>query len=123
MVKANWGGKCSFDLCVRITVHPPRKGEQEQKPGRKLEAGADGGTEGILLTGLVLMVCAVCFLIALRTTSPGMAPSTMGCAFPHQSLIKTMLYRLVYSQSCGGVFSVEAPSSLLTLACLTLTQN
>ena len=39
--------------------------------GWNLEAGADAE---VLLAGLFLMVCSVCFLIELRTTSPGIAP-------------------------------------------------
>jgi hypothetical protein len=42
----------------------------------------------MLLTGLHLMACSVCFLIEPRTTSPQMAPSTRGWALPHQSLIQ-----------------------------------
>jgi hypothetical protein len=38
------------------------------------------------------------FLIEPRTTSPGMAPPTMGGALSHQSPIMKMPYRLAYSQ-------------------------
>lgn len=40
--------------------------------------------------------CSDCYLI-LRTTSPGMIPPKMGWAFPHQSLIKTILYKFACS--------------------------
>ena len=40
------------------------------------------------LTGLVLMACSACSLIEPRTSSPGMAPPTMGWALPQQSLRK-----------------------------------
>jgi hypothetical protein len=43
-----------------------------------------------LLTGLLLVACSACFLIEPRTTSPGMAPPTMGWALPHQTLIMKM---------------------------------
>ena len=41
------------------------------------------------------MACLTCFLIPPRTTSPGMAPLTMGWPLRHQSLIKNMLYSWV----------------------------
>jgi hypothetical protein len=42
----------------------------------------------VLLTSLLLMACSAFSLIKLRTTSPGMAPATMGWALPSQSLNK-----------------------------------
>ena len=48
-----------------------------------------------------------------RTTSAGMAPLTMGLAFPYQSLIKKMAYSLTLL----GIFSTEAPFALMILAC------
>jgi hypothetical protein len=50
----------------------------------------------VLLTGLLPMACSACFLIEPRTTSPGLAPPTMGWALPHQSIIKKIPYRLAY---------------------------
>jgi hypothetical protein len=38
---------------------------------------------------------AVCFLSA-RTTSPGVAPPTMGWTFPRQSLAKTARHKLAH---------------------------
>ena len=48
------------------------------------EAGADAeAMEGWMsLTGLLPLACSVCFLIEPRSTSPGMAPPTMGWALP-----------------------------------------
>ena len=54
------------------------------------------GPQRVLLTGLLLMACSACFLIESRTTSPGMAPPTMGWALPCQSLIREMNYKLAY---------------------------
>jgi hypothetical protein len=56
----------------------PRKPGQELTQGGNLEAGVDGyrGHGGMLLTGLLPLACSPCFLIELRTTSPGMAPPT-----------------------------------------------
>ena len=51
---------------------------QALKEGRDLEAGADAeATEGHCS-----LACSACFLIAPRTSSPGMTPPTMGCALP-----------------------------------------
>ena len=52
--------------------------------------------------------CSDCYLIELRTTSPGMIPPKMGLAFPHQSLIKTILYEF----ACSPVLWKEAFSPL-----------
>ena len=86
--KASWGGKHVFGLCFQISVHHGRKSEQELKQGRNQEAGANA----VAMEGCYLLACSTCFLVELRTTSSGMAPPTMGCVFPHQSLIKKMPY-------------------------------
>ena len=67
----------------------------------------------VLLTSLFTMTCSAHFLIEPRTTSPMMAPSTMGWAFSYQSLIKNMPYRLPYIQILWRHFLIEAPSSLM----------
>ena len=56
-----------------------------QEPGGRSWWRSHGTT---MLTGLLPMACSVCFLIEPRTTSPGMAPLTMGWALPDQSLRK-----------------------------------
>lgn len=57
-------------------------------------------------------------------TSPGMAPTTVGLALPHQSLIQRKhTTGLPTVPSNGGIFSFEAPVSQMTLACVKLTQN
>lgn len=48
----------------------------------------------MLLTDLLIMVCTACLLIEPRITSPGVTLLTMSWAFPHQSLIKNMPYRI-----------------------------
>lgn len=55
------------------------------------------GHRGVLLIDLLLIVFSACFLIESRITIPEMTPSTMGCALPHQSLIKEMPYRNAYN--------------------------
>jgi hypothetical protein len=37
----------------------------------------------VLLTGFLPLACSACFLIEPRTTSPWMAPPTMGWILPH----------------------------------------
>jgi hypothetical protein len=59
-----------------------------QEPGGRSWCRSYGG---MLLTGLLPMVCSACFLIEPRATSPGKAPLT------HQTLIKKMSYSLAYS--------------------------
>jgi hypothetical protein len=47
-----------------------------------------------------------------------MAPPTMGWALPHQALIKKMPYMLSCLQpDLMEAFSIEVPSSQMTLAC------
>jgi hypothetical protein len=46
----------------------------------------------VLLTGLLPLACSACCLIEPKTTSPGMAPPTLGWALPPWSLIEEMPY-------------------------------
>jgi hypothetical protein len=66
--EASWGGKGLFSLHFHIAIHHQRKSGRELT-GMNLEAEADAEPmeEYCLLA---------CFLIAPRTTSPGMAPLT-----------------------------------------------
>lgn len=61
----------------------------------KTETGAEAMKE-VLLTGLLLVAGSACFLIQLGTTSLEMAPSLEGWAFPYQSFMEKMPYRLAY---------------------------
>jgi hypothetical protein len=57
---------------------------QELKQSGDLKAGADAeAMEGEMLIGFLPLVCLTCFLIEPRSTSPRMAPPTVGWAFPH----------------------------------------
>lgn len=49
--------------------------------------------------------------------------TTMSWVFPCQSPLKIMPYRLTYTQSDGGSFSITTPSSLICMICVTLTKN
>jgi hypothetical protein len=58
------------------------------------------------------------FLIEPRTTCPGVSPPTMGWTCPHQSLIKKMPIGYPTARSFSqDIFSIEAPSSLMTSLC------
>ena len=85
-----------------------------QKPGGRSWCRGHGG---VLLTGLLLMACSAFLLIELRTTSPDMASSIVGWALPHQSLIKKCYIGLPIAGSYRGIFSIEVPSSQMTLTC------
>lgn len=58
----------------------------------------------ILLTGLFLVTCSACFLIAPKTTISGVAPPAVSCALPYQSSIKTLYRRLTHRPICWGHF-------------------
>jgi len=76
------------------------KGNQDWNSGQ--EAGADAET----MEGCYLLACSACFLIEPRTTSPGMAPPTMGplCAWGwmcHHAHVEV--------RECEGVGSFLSP--------------
>lgn len=68
--------------------------------GKDLGAGTKEGTKealgGVLLTGLLLMVCSTCFPTHPRDTCLGVAPPTMGLVLQHESPIKRVTNRLAY---------------------------
>ena len=68
---ASWGGKGLFSFYFHIGLNHQRKSRQELT----LEELTHGG---MLLTGLFPLAFSACFLIEPSTTSPGMAPPTMG---------------------------------------------
>ena len=66
--------------------------QRRQEPGGRSWCRSHGG---LLLPGLLSMACSACLLIEPRTTSPGMAPPTMGWALPHWSLIEEIPYNWI----------------------------
>jgi hypothetical protein len=64
------------------------------------------------------MACSACFRI-----EPDIALPTVSWSLPQQLLIKKCQSSLPTGQSIGGLFSVEVPSSQMTLACVKLTKN
>jgi hypothetical protein len=66
-----------------MAAHQQRKSEQELTQGRNMEAGADAeAMEGAAYWLASPALLSLLFLIELRTTSPGMTPTTMGWALP-----------------------------------------
>lgn len=84
---------------LQSIVHHPRKWWQESR-GRNWSISHGG----MLLPDLFRMICSACFLIAPRTTNPGMASLTVTWALPH---IKTIHYRLSHGQPTRGIFLTE----------------
>ena len=74
----------------------------------------------MLLTGLLLLACSVCFLTEPKTTSPEMAPPIIGWALPPQSLIEKMPYSWISWRTFlkGGSFLCDNSS-----LCRVDTQN
>jgi hypothetical protein len=82
------------DISLSITKEITTETQVVQNPeGRR----CCGCHRGVLLMGLLSMVCSDWYHTEPITTRPGMAPPTMGWAFPHQSLTKKMPHRLAYS--------------------------
>jgi hypothetical protein len=73
----------------------------------------------MFLTGLLPLACSVCFLIEPTTTSPWMAPPTMG----PPSTLDHQLRKCLTAGSHGGISSREAPFSVITPACVKLTHK
>jgi hypothetical protein len=70
--EASRGGKGLFGLHFHIAVHHQRKSGLELKQVRKQELMQRPWKD------VTYWPCSVCFLIEPKTTSPGMAPPTMG---------------------------------------------
>lgn len=66
----------------------------------------------MLFTGMFIVTCPVCFLIKPKTTSPGVVPPTI------IQLSRKCPTGLPIAWPYGGIFSIEVPSSQMTLACL-----
>lgn len=112
-IKATWGGEDLFGLHFHISVYRQRKSGQEPE-----DRSWCWNYERMLLACSSWLGNQSHFLIEPRTNCPGMAPPVMGSAPLHQSLIKEMPNRPAYSPILWRLFfSIEAPSSLMTVAC------
>jgi len=69
-----------------------------------------GGHGGLLLTGLFLVACTVCFLTENRTTAP---------VLDHHHRLATPTSNVTYT----GNFSIEILVSQITTGCTKLTLN
>lgn len=58
---------------------------------------------------LALLAYSATFLKHPRLPALGMAPPTVGCSLPHQSLIKKVPYRLAQQQSDADIFFSDTP--------------
>ena len=102
IIKASQGEKGLFASLSLLILKEVRTGTQtghEFKPGGRSWCRGHGE---VLLTGLLSLLS-----IAPRTTSPEVALSITCWANSHPSLIKKVPHRLAYSQSYGGIFSIE----------------
>jgi hypothetical protein len=54
------------------------KGSQDWNSSRSGSRSWCRGYGGMLLTDLLPLACSACFLLETKTTSPGMAPPTVG---------------------------------------------
>lgn len=97
-------------------LHHERRSRQE--PGCRNEILECGG---LLHTGFFLLACSVCFLIC-HLPSSGSAHKRLG---PFLSIISQnhVPQTCLQTKSNGDIFSVEGPSSQMTLAYVELTKK
>jgi hypothetical protein len=96
-----------------LTVHQSSEGRNSRTGSWRQEVMQS--PRKLLLTGLLHMACSARPLIEPRTTNPGGTTQT-GLDLPHQSLRKCLS-----AGSYGSIFSIEGPSSQMTLACVKVT--
>lgn len=88
----------------------------QQAPSLKeVREGVQAGTKRVM-EGCCLLDCPACFLLAPRTTSPGVTPPTESYTLPHQLSINKMHHRSIwqlYFLSWASFFSYD-------LACVKL---
>lgn len=88
-------GKKGLTGLNTLNHSPPRDTNIEFKPSGNLEAGAGAGAMEGAAYSLDFMASSAYFLLKTRTTSLGIT-AHKGWFLPHQSVIRTMLYRLAY---------------------------
>lgn len=128
MTKSNfWRKGFNVAYSSQVTVYHQRKSEQELTAGTWSQMLMQRPWMGAVYC-LVPHVLLNLSFSNTQDLQPGMAPSTVNWALPHQSSIKNLshglghsLYRLSGDQSEGDIFSAEAPSSRMTLAYVKLT--
>lgn len=100
---ATWGGKNFF--LMQFILQGRQRRSQHRGRGR------------VLLTGLLLEACSVCFRIRPRTVSPRMAPFTV-CGHQPRRCPTDLPACLSY----GDIFSVKIASSKTWFSCVRLTK-
>ena len=80
------------------------------------QAGQEAGADAAAMEACYILAC--CFLIEPKTTSPGMAPPTMG-----PSPLDHQWRKCPTAGSPGGTSPTEAPFSVITPACVKLTHK
>ena len=88
----NKSGRKGFIQLTLFTSLFITKGSRDWISSRPGSRSWCRGHGGILFTGLPPLACSACFLIKPKTTSPRMAPTTMGWALPPWSLVEKMPY-------------------------------
>lgn len=83
-----------------------RESGKELKQDRKLRQSCCRGHGRVLLTGLLLLSCSDCFLIAHWTTNQWVALATVIWDLPHQSSTKKCYKTLPTGQSNEDIFSM-----------------
>jgi hypothetical protein len=77
--RSKLGEKGLFSLHFHIADHHQKRARTGTHTGYEPRGRSwCRGHGGMLLTGLLPLACSACFLIEPRTTSPGMAPPTVG---------------------------------------------
>lgn len=116
--KAIWGRKgfisAYISILLFIVIESQDRNSSQESEGRSW--CRDHG--GVLLTGLVHMVCLVWF-VECRTTSPVMAPLRISWAFP----INHKLSKGLTAGSYRSIFSTEVPFFQIALAYIRLTED
>ena len=113
--KASWGEKRLLSLHFPIPLLFITRGGQDRNSngtGTWRQRWCRG-REGMLLIGLLLVIC-----LAFLFIEPRMAPPTMGWVLPYWSLRKCLI-----ALSHGSISSTEASSFLMILAWIKLTQK
>jgi hypothetical protein len=93
------------------------KGSQDWNSSRSESRSWCRGHGGMFLTGLLPLACSACSLIEPRLLAQRWH-HPQGALIPWSLIVKCLTVG-----SCGGISSTEAPSSVITPACVKLTQN
>lgn len=114
--RAVWRGKRLFGLSIGTTLHHRGKSRQELKQGRKMERG----TEAEAVEGCYFLACSLPQLVLVYHPGPP------AIAWPRPQWagpFHTNHHSKKMSFLTGGIFSIDVPSSQVTLACIKLIKT